>query len=469
MFKKIDDIPIDPEDPFKNDILKRKPYAEALTNLIKTISQPMVLSVNGPWGTGKTTFLRMWEAKLKNDGFPCVFFNAWESDFSEEPFISFVLEIEEAIAELSLGPEPKKNTAKIINSLKSGAAKILKYGLPLAVRIGSQGLINIDAETDKAIDKTLEKVAKDKLAQYGKMKDSISAFKENLIALSTQLQKEEGSKPIIFFVDELDRCRPSYAIKLLENIKHLFDTKGYIFILGVDREQLGHTVHSIYGQGMDADGYLKRFIDVEYPLPKPATEDYVGSLIKNFNLHGDIFSKRNEGDYQVRDLREAFIALAEIFQLSLRVQNQCMAQLNFIFRVIPKDHHFHASLLTFLVILKNVDSESYNSVRMSGKYEDLIPKIESNPSAEEFRTTKQWVNMKTGLIYSQNFSRNGRRKIEALIDKFAKKSNAVNNSEEDKEEYYDLAELLRHHMEAYGYSVCKYLIGYIDLAELNPR
>jgi hypothetical protein len=73
MFKKIDDIFIGPDDPFKKDVLKREPYAIALTNLIKTVSQPMVLSVNGPWGTGKTTFLRMWEAKLKNDGFPCVF------------------------------------------------------------------------------------------------------------------------------------------------------------------------------------------------------------------------------------------------------------------------------------------------------------------------------------------------------------------------------------------------------------
>ena len=59
MFKKIDDISVDPTDPFKNDILKREPYATALTNLISTVSQPMVLSVNGPWGTGKTTFLEM--------------------------------------------------------------------------------------------------------------------------------------------------------------------------------------------------------------------------------------------------------------------------------------------------------------------------------------------------------------------------------------------------------------------------
>lgn len=50
MFKKIDDVSIDKADPFKNDILKREPYAIALTNLIKTISQPIVLSINGPWG-----------------------------------------------------------------------------------------------------------------------------------------------------------------------------------------------------------------------------------------------------------------------------------------------------------------------------------------------------------------------------------------------------------------------------------
>jgi hypothetical protein len=280
------------------------------------------------------------------------FFNAWESDFSEEPFISFVLEIEEAIAGLSLGPEPKKNTAKVIKALKSGAEKILKYGLPLAVRIGSQGLINIDAETDKAIDKTLEKVAKDKLAQYGKMKDSISSFKEKLTALSVQLQAEEDAKPVIFFIDELDRCRPSYAIKLLENIKHLFNAKGYVFILGIDRGQLGHTVHSVYGQGMDADGYLKRFIDVEYPLPTPATEEYVSFLLGSYNLHEDVFKKRRDGPWDLNSLKVTFVALVQILKPSLRVQNQCMAQLNFICRVIPLENFIQASLLTFLVIIK---------------------------------------------------------------------------------------------------------------------
>lgn len=468
MFKKIDDISIDMANPFKNDILKREPYAEALTNLIKTISQPMVLSINGPWGTGKTTFLRMWEAKLKNEGFPCVFFNAWENDFSEDPFISFILEIEEAIAELNLSDEKKKNTARTIKDLKSWGSKILKYGVPLAVRLGSQGLINIDPETDKAIDKTLEKAAKDKLAQYGKMKDSILSFRKTLISLSIQLKKEEDSKPIIFFIDELDRCRPSYAIKLLENIKHLFNTKGYVFILGIDREQLGHTVHSIYGQGMDADGYLKRFIDAEYPLPRPATKDYVGFLIADFNLRDDVFSKRKDGRYELEDLRETFEALAQIFQLSLRAQNHCMAQLNFVSRVIPQNYHFHASLLTFLVMIKNVKSDSYNSIRRDKTFESLIPQVESSPNVEEFMESKYWLKIKAGLIYSQNCSRND-KKVEAVAKGYEAKVTTGGISDKEKRELNGLARQLRFYMDSYGYgySICDYLIGHIDLVEIN--
>ena len=76
-------------------------------------------------------------------------------------------------------------------------------------------------------------------------------------------------KTVIIFVDELDRCRPSYAIELLERIKHLFNIGGLVFVLALDREQLGHSIKAVYGNGIDSDGYLRRFVDFEYQLKNP--------------------------------------------------------------------------------------------------------------------------------------------------------------------------------------------------------
>jgi KAP-like P-loop domain-containing protein len=463
MFKKVNDILIDPGEPFKNDVLKREPYADALTNLINSLSQPIVLSINGSWGTGKTTFLDMWRAKLKNEHFTCIHFNAWKNDFSEDPFISFVLEIEEEIKGLVLKGKKRKKVDGLITDLKSAGSDIIKYGLPLAVRLLSQGLINIDTETDKAIDSALTKATEGKLDQYSKMKISISSFKEKLFQLSQELKDGENIKPIVIFVDELDRCRPSYAIKLLENIKHLFDIEGYVFVLGIDRKQLGHTVESFYGQGMDSDGYLKRFIDIEYPLPDPSTEDYINFLINQLNMVEDVFKERKDGDWEIDNIRITFKALADIFQLSLRVQNQCMTQINFAIRIIPKNNHFNECTLTFLIILKHIERDKFKSLQMNKNYSDWIELIEGNSKSVEFRTTNNWFLIKSAFLYSQNIS-HGRNKVNALIDTCTSKSKAVNNSDAVKEEYSQIADIIGWYRDYRGYDICKNLINSIELS-----
>lgn len=74
---------------------------------------------------------------------------------------------------------------------------------------------------------------------------------------------------MIVIVDELDRCRPTYAVELLEIVKHLFNVPGIVFVLGVDRGQLASSAAKVFGTGVDADGYLRRFIDLECALPEP--------------------------------------------------------------------------------------------------------------------------------------------------------------------------------------------------------
>src|SRR3989338_1346594 len=90
---KIPPLNIPENNPFAEDQLERKQSAEVLTQFISTIREPFVLAIDSPWGTGKTTFINMWLRFLKKEAFPCLYFNAWENDFTDDPLVSFIGEM----------------------------------------------------------------------------------------------------------------------------------------------------------------------------------------------------------------------------------------------------------------------------------------------------------------------------------------------------------------------------------------
>ena len=93
-------------------------------------------------------------------------------------------------------------------------------------------------------------------------KKNIISFKNSL---ANFIEKSTEDKPVVFIIDELDRCRPNYAVEVLEQIKHLFSVPKIVFVLSIDKEQLGHAVRGVYGsEKLNADEYLRRFIDILY-------------------------------------------------------------------------------------------------------------------------------------------------------------------------------------------------------------
>ena len=86
------EIQIPDDDPFANDLLDRKKQADILTRVVQTIEGPCAIAVDAAWGAGKTTFLKMWAQQLRGQGFPIVEFNAWETDYSGDPFVALASE-----------------------------------------------------------------------------------------------------------------------------------------------------------------------------------------------------------------------------------------------------------------------------------------------------------------------------------------------------------------------------------------
>jgi hypothetical protein len=121
---------------------------------------------------------------------------------------------------------------------------------------------------------------------------------------------------LVIVIDELDRCRPNYAIQVLEKIKHLFSIPGIVFVLGIDREQIGFSIETLYGKGMDVTGYLSRFIDIDYHLPEPDRRKFIETKLQKHGVD-EFFSTQGGG----RDKDELPLVLNELtmlFKVSFR-------------------------------------------------------------------------------------------------------------------------------------------------------
>lgn len=453
---KVSPLKIPQENPFENDVLGRKESAEVLTQLISTIDEPFVLAIDSPWGTGKTTFLRMWMQHLKNEGYPCLLFNAWENDFSEDPLASLIGEIDESIEDILTGAEKKSEAKEIFKRTKEIGATLIKSSLPAVIKIATSGLIDTE-KIQEAVADSLEEFTSKEIEKYEEAKNTIKKFKEKLNEF-VECFKTEG-KPIIFFIDELDRCRPNYAIKLLEKIKHLFDIKGIIFVLAIDKEQIGYSIESLYGKGMNADGYLRRFIDLDYTLPSSSFESFGKTLYKKFNFE-EFFKNRTYRSlqYEEKQLFETLTNLFKIFDFSLRVQEQCYSRLSIIFKTVPFDMEIYPILTGALIALKARNPQLYRGF-IEGKksYIDVINFVKGFPKALTFFEEGYGTPLEAHLAICSSDYREARELI-------AKYGNAAQNTDSFSKENH-LLQIMNDLYNHDSYGRLSYISKKIEITE----
>lgn len=319
---------IDKDEPFKEDKLGREKNIESLTQLLTNCNDSFVLAVDSPWGSGKTTFIKMWMQYLKNRGFPVIYFNAWENDFSDNALVSLIGKIETGIKEIDIPKEKKRLVKESFENAKKIGAKIVKLSLPMALKAATLGLIDIKNEDiEKALSDFTEKVAEKSIKEYEKSRQTIDNLKEELEKFVEHIINSEDAqynKSLVIFIDELDRCRPTFAIEVLEKVKHIFDVPQIVFVLGIDKEQLGHSIKSVYGEQFGVEGYLKRFIDITYSLPTADKGEFLEYLFVRFGIADYLEKKKTDRDI-LRNLHNILPNIFEHFKFSLRDQEQFVA------------------------------------------------------------------------------------------------------------------------------------------------
>lgn len=120
----------------------------------------------------------------------------------------------------------------------------------------------------------------EKLFRHSEAPTSVEIFPQVFQDMAASLSEMNENRPLMVMIDELDRCRPSYAVELLEVAKHLFSVDLIVFVLAVNCDQFAHLVKALYGNEFDAEGYLRRFFDVDFKLPGPERQAFIAAQLR---------------------------------------------------------------------------------------------------------------------------------------------------------------------------------------------
>ncbi len=335
---KLDEPEVSPDDPWGDDVLNRAQIAGRLTNLIRTQSVPLVVSVDGYWGTGKTFMLKRWQKDLENQGFRAIYFNAWEDDFCDDPLLAIIGQLSEYFDEdENFGAKARRAFEIAIPLLRQNAMNIAT-GM-LERQAGISGL-SLEVEQNGESNRDL-------LQEYRDQRATKVNLKDRMTELSNEVMENTGH-PLVFIIDELDRCRPTFAVELLERVKHIFDVPNLVFVFGINRDELCKSLQSVYGD-IGTEVYVRRFFDFEFTLPDGDSIEFCKHLFDKFGLGDDSHSGVPE--------------LWSYFGLSLRDMDYCTRLLCLTVRNLePDDNNPRKQLLGLLIALKFANPPLYRKI-----------------------------------------------------------------------------------------------------------
>jgi len=271
---------------FQDDTIGRNADIFRFIDILNAMEEGSSIALDGNWGSGKTFFVKQVKMVLdahnlfipaekeergvfvearnrfyKNNApelqpLVCVYYDAWENDNDDDPVLSLVYTI--------LNDVDTDFKLKNIDAIKAGAS-VMEF---FSGRNWTQMIESLRGESPL-----------DALKGRKGVEGLIGEFLESLLP-------EKGNR-LVVFVDELDRCKPSYAVKLLERVKHYFCHENITFVFSVNTNELQHVIRKHYGNSFDGSRYLDRFFDLRVALPPPDLSEYYRS--REFNDRRYVF------------------------------------------------------------------------------------------------------------------------------------------------------------------------------------
>ncbi|EGR2913980.1 hypothetical protein DLH88_24195 [Vibrio parahaemolyticus] len=325
----------------------RKNLASNLRKIFLNAEGGYVLAIDAKWGEGKTAFVHklILDLRAEKNLIP-IYYDAFSNDFSNDTFLSIGSTVYQGVKEHYAGGEDSFKQAKQIEHLKTvtknAAIELVKVGTDLGVKaltgglLGGKELTELSAKfVNDTTFGTLELDVDRKFNAYKELKNRISDYVKALESIGNS-----GDK-VIFFIDELDRCRPDFAVEVLEKIKHLFPAKNVVFVLCYNKTQLIKIISNVYGVSeTDSYKYLEKFVHIEAPLPSLNLQNESESLprifdefISQFNI--DLTRLNVDPEY----VKSKFVELCSSSRLNLNLREieRAFSYVSFCIATLSKD------------------------------------------------------------------------------------------------------------------------------------
>lgn len=371
------------------------------------------IALNGDWGSGKTFFIKQAKLildaynpisqlsedirdevkKLEEEGFSypanytTVYYDAWINDSHVDPILSLI--------------------HATIDSNQSD------YAVNRQRDIGNAAAAVADAVTGRDISTALKSLrGTDQLAII-KEKESIKELVKDFL---DALINERGDR-LVIFIDELDRCKPDYALSLMERIKHFFDDERVTFVFAVNLSQLQHTVKSYYGSEFDATRYLDKFFDIQMALPHV---NYYNFLTVQLGLPTQLLSD------------EVCIETAKYFRFSLREMERYVRLYKIVRKALANVRTGFStqngnafSAMYFAPIMLGLQMSDMTSYKKFVSGRDCGPLLEILLSPNVGINTKLLCNQNEEFIESENLFKSSHGNTVSLEDRLKEVYNAI--------------------------------------------
>ena len=294
-------IPVPKDAPYRHDKLNREEFGTGLCKLLSYGDNSGAIILDGAWGTGKSTFLKMLTEQLRNhvegsEGKIVIEMNAWENDAFREPIEYIAEKIREGLKEYKKTLLPKRWQRWLFIPLIVDIFLTVS-GVPFLSSMISTKLKELLAclQALHTMINLLKRIG-EPTNYHGRMLDNLKKDLEGEAKNIWNRRSQEVPRRIIVIIDELDRCRPDYAIRFLETMKHVFEVEHVTFLLAVDKDQLTHSIKGVYGRDFNAKNYLERFGDIWLSLPDNPRSNFIAGVLKNVSFENVLPNGTNDDD-----------------------------------------------------------------------------------------------------------------------------------------------------------------------------
>ena len=375
----------------EKDYIDRNKYLNSFINILDKVKESKIIALDGDWGSGKTWFVKSLEYLMNEDidfktnnididilnsvkdNYMTFYYNAWENDDAQSAMLSLMYKlVNDSCMEKdkdSKGPIPR-----ILNT-------VIKYATAGAV----------DVKNDLFGEQWTNKQITDSIKTSEKIKESFKELIDSLLV--------ENKNKILIIIDEIDRCKPTFAIDLIENIKHFYDDDRIVFLIATNNKQLGATVCKVYGEKYDGNLYLDKIFDLTLELPNNYLEKYISAIDGN----------KSNSHYKYKVPRE----LAKEYNISMRELNRYLKSLDIIDKYFDggSDIYYIGVSVKHIIIpvallLKIIDKNKYYSFINGKLFSEIETLIKNNDYINRIATDIM-RNKNSSIIkkiYSENIS-----------------------------------------------------------------